>query len=123
MLHMKRKETKQQPATAGQGSLLGCCLVSLRFLCAIHSFHTVKDVIHGSSPRRVLVARREGGRGGWVAAGHAAPGPGLALPARAEGCGGAEQADAAVFTDGGEECDFYGESTTVESELYPINTG
>ena len=32
MLHRRRKETKQQPGTAGPGSILGCCLVSLRIL-------------------------------------------------------------------------------------------
>ena len=32
----KQKETKQQPGTAGPYIILGCCLVSLRFLCDIH---------------------------------------------------------------------------------------
>ena len=41
MSHRKRKETKQQPGTAGPGNILGCCLVSLRFLCDIHSIHHV----------------------------------------------------------------------------------
>ena len=31
----KRKETKQQPGTAVPGNILGCCLVSLSFLCDI----------------------------------------------------------------------------------------
>ena len=37
MSHWKWKETKQQPGTAGPGNILGCCLVSLPFLCDIHS--------------------------------------------------------------------------------------
>ena len=41
MLHRKQKETKQQPGTAEPGNILGCCLVSLRFLCDIHSIHSV----------------------------------------------------------------------------------
>ena len=41
MSHRKWKETKQQPGTAGQGNVLGCCLVSLCFLCNIHSVHSV----------------------------------------------------------------------------------
>ena len=41
MAHRKQKETKQQPSTAGPGNILGCCLVSLRFLCNIHSIHPV----------------------------------------------------------------------------------
>ena len=41
MSHRKLKETKQQPDTAGTGDTLGCCLVSLRFLCDIHSIHSV----------------------------------------------------------------------------------
>ena len=39
MSHRKWKETKQQPGTAGPGNILGCCLVSLCFLCDIHSVH------------------------------------------------------------------------------------
>ena len=41
MAHRKWQETKQQPDTAGPGSILGCCSVSLRFLCDIHSIHPV----------------------------------------------------------------------------------
>ena len=37
MPHRKRKETKQPPGTAWPGNILGCCLVSLRFVCNIHS--------------------------------------------------------------------------------------
>ena len=37
MSHRKCKETKQQPATAGQGNILGCCLVYICLLCDIHS--------------------------------------------------------------------------------------
>ena len=44
MSHRKRKETKQQPDTAGPGNILGCCLVSLRFLWDIHSIHPVENV-------------------------------------------------------------------------------
>ena len=36
MSHRQWKETKQQPGTAGQGNILGCCLVSSCFLCDIH---------------------------------------------------------------------------------------
>ena len=32
------EETKQQP-----GNILGCCLVSLHFLCDVHSIHPVVD--------------------------------------------------------------------------------
>ena len=32
MSHRKRKETKQQPGTAGPGNILGCCLVNLHVL-------------------------------------------------------------------------------------------
>ena len=41
MAHRKRKETKQQPGTVRPDNILGCCLVSLRFLCDIHSTHSV----------------------------------------------------------------------------------
>ena len=41
MAHRKWKEIKQQPGTAGPGNILGCCLVSLRFLCDINSIHSV----------------------------------------------------------------------------------
>ena len=33
MSHWKQKETKQQPDAAGPVNILGCCLVSLCFLC------------------------------------------------------------------------------------------
>ena len=42
MSHRKQKETKQQPGTAGPGNMLGCCLVSLHFLCDIHFIHPVQ---------------------------------------------------------------------------------
>ena len=42
MSHRKQKETKQQPGTAGPGNIIGCCLVSLRFLCDIPSIHSVE---------------------------------------------------------------------------------
>ena len=41
MSHRKQKATKQQRGTSGPGNILGCCLVSLRFLCDIHSIHSV----------------------------------------------------------------------------------
>ena len=41
MSHRKRKETKQQPGTAGPGNMLGCCLVSHCLLYDIHSTHPV----------------------------------------------------------------------------------
>ena len=40
MAHRIRKETKQQPGTAGTGNMLGCCLVSFHFLWAILSTST-----------------------------------------------------------------------------------
>ena len=40
MTHRKRKETKQQPGTAEPGNIPGCFLVSLRFVCDIHSIHS-----------------------------------------------------------------------------------
>ena len=49
MLHRKQKETKQQPGTAGPDNILGCCLVSLRFLCDIHSVRSYTSDI----PRRL----------------------------------------------------------------------
>ena len=36
MSHRKWKETRQHP-----GSILGCCFVSLCFLCDINSIHSV----------------------------------------------------------------------------------
>ena len=53
MMHRKWKETKQQPGTAGPGNILGCCLVSLHFLCDIHSIH---PVVAGAVHDRGLVA-------------------------------------------------------------------
>ena len=41
MAHRIRKETKQQPGTAGPGNMIGCCLVPFHFLCAILSTITV----------------------------------------------------------------------------------
>ena len=58
-----------------------------------------------SNPRRVLLAGRAGGRGGRVAAGHAAPRPRLALPQRAEDGRGQAEADAAL--PGGQERDLH----------------
>ena len=48
MAHRKRKETKQQPGTAGPGNMLGCCLISFHFLWVIHPIRPV-----------------QGGWGGW----------------------------------------------------------
>ena len=42
MAHRKWKETKQQPGTAGPGNILGCCLVSLHFLCDVLSIRPVQ---------------------------------------------------------------------------------
>ena len=42
MAHRIWKETKQEPATAGPGNMLGSCLVSFRFLSAILSTSTVQ---------------------------------------------------------------------------------
>ena len=47
------KETKQQPGTAGPANILGCCLVSLRFLCDIHS------VFVSATPISALERRRQ----------------------------------------------------------------
>ena len=44
MWHMKQKETKQAPGTSGPGNILGCCLVSPRLLCDIHSIHPVTQM-------------------------------------------------------------------------------
>ena len=55
MSHRKQKETKQQPDTAGQDNILGCCLVSLSFLCNIHSIHSVL----GSSRRQDVWREQE----------------------------------------------------------------
>ena len=41
-LHRKRRETKQQPSMLPGPAVPGCCLVSFRFLCDIHSIHTVQ---------------------------------------------------------------------------------
>ena len=41
MAHRIWKKTKQEPGTAGPGNMLGCCLVSFRFLSAILSTSTV----------------------------------------------------------------------------------
>ena len=50
MSHRKWKETKQQPGTATQDNILGCCLVSLRFLCDIYSIHSVLIVSYFPAP-------------------------------------------------------------------------
>ena len=42
MSHRKWRDTKQQPGTGGPGNILGCCLVSLRFLCDLHTIHNVE---------------------------------------------------------------------------------
>ena len=54
MLHRKWKETKQQPGTAGPGNILGCCLVSLCFLCDIHSVHTLLLNTHAAHSNLLL---------------------------------------------------------------------
>ena len=42
MSHRERKlSSSRQPGTAGPGNILGCCLVSLHFLCDIHYIHSV----------------------------------------------------------------------------------
>ena len=41
MSHRKRRETKQQPSMLPGPAVPGCCLVSFRFLCNIHSIHSV----------------------------------------------------------------------------------
>ena len=47
MKHRKWKETKQQPGTAGPGNKLGCCLVSLHFLCHLLCGRSVLIFDHG----------------------------------------------------------------------------
>ena len=42
MAHRIWKETKQEPATAGPGNMLGCCLIPFHFLWAILSTSTVE---------------------------------------------------------------------------------
>ena len=54
MSYRKRKETKQQTGTAGPGNILGCCLVSLHFLCDIYSIHSVHDSRHERHGRDVV---------------------------------------------------------------------
>ena len=44
MAHRKWIEIKQQPGTGGPGNILGCCLVSFRFLCDIHTIHSVQSL-------------------------------------------------------------------------------
>ena len=44
MAHRKWKEIKQQPGTAGQGNMLGCCLLSFHFLWAIHPIRPVQKL-------------------------------------------------------------------------------
>ena len=41
--HRIRKETKQEPGTAGPGNILGCCLVAFHFLWVILSTSTVEQ--------------------------------------------------------------------------------
>ena len=43
MAQRKWKDTKQEPGTAGQGNMLGCCLISFHFLWAILSTSTVQS--------------------------------------------------------------------------------
>ena len=50
MAHRKWKESKQEPGTAGPGNMLGCCLVSFRFLRAILSTSTV--LVHGREDKK-----------------------------------------------------------------------
>ena len=59
MSHRKGKETKQQPGTAGPGNILGCCLVSLRFLCNIHSIHPVQNIKLGIWPPSYYFSKQE----------------------------------------------------------------
>ena len=44
MLPRKRRETKQQAIMLHGPAVPGCCLVSLCFLCAIHSIHSVLPI-------------------------------------------------------------------------------
>ena len=44
MSHRKRRETKQQPSMLPGPAVPGCCLVTFRFLCHIHSIHSVLAV-------------------------------------------------------------------------------
>ena len=53
MSHWKRKETRKHPGTVGPGNILGCCLVSLRFLCDIHSIHCVQGRPRPQARRRL----------------------------------------------------------------------
>ena len=59
MSHRKRKETKQQPGTAGQGNILGLCLVSLRFLCDIHSIHSLVPTKNNCARRDYYFVSRD----------------------------------------------------------------
>ena len=55
MSHRKRRETKQQPSMLPGLAVPGCCLVSICFLCDIHSIHAVHSAFK-VSPRCVKTA-------------------------------------------------------------------
>ena len=78
MSHRKREETKQQPGTARPGNILGCCLVSLCFLCVfdyiynftfpstdpnLAIFNVWIDCLDPDLPRICLFAKRDIARG------------------------------------------------------------
>ena len=44
MSHRKQRETKQQPSMLPGPAVPGCCLVSFRFLCDIHSIHSLHEI-------------------------------------------------------------------------------
>ena len=44
MSHRKQRETKQQPSMLPGPAVPGCCLGSFRFLCNIHSSHSIRSI-------------------------------------------------------------------------------
>ena len=53
MLHRKGRETKQQPSMLPGPAVSGCCLVSFRFLCDIHSVYQFGGMRMSPPPPRM----------------------------------------------------------------------
>ena len=49
MAHRKRKETKQEPGTAGPGNMFGCCLISFHFMWTILRTSTVEPITYSAN--------------------------------------------------------------------------
>ena len=54
MWHWKWRETKQQLSRARSGHQIGCCLVSLHFLCDILATITIQNITTERTPQCVL---------------------------------------------------------------------